>query len=49
MDGWPILFAQETETTTVVTPGKNYVIDALITVIVFGAALFVICKASNRT
>lgn len=44
-----LILAQETVTTKTVTQCRNYVYDAFLTVFLFGLALFVICKASNRT
>ena len=29
--------------------GKNYVVESLVVVVLFGAALFVICKTSRRS
>ena len=31
------------------TGGKNYVVESLVVVVLFGAALFVVCKTSRRT
>jgi hypothetical protein len=29
--------------------GKNYVVESLVVVVLFGAALFVVCKTSRRS
>jgi hypothetical protein len=40
------LFAQ---IKTTQTGGKNYVVEGLVVVVLFGAALFVVCKSSRRS
>lgn len=34
---------------TTQTGGKNYVVESLVVVVLFGVALFVICKTSRRS
>jgi hypothetical protein len=45
-----VLFAQEGATTVVVQdPGTNYIVETFLVLVLFGVALFAICKSSRRT
>jgi hypothetical protein len=43
-----LLWAQDAQP-VVVQPSRNYLLDILLVVALFGGALFLICKSSRRT
>jgi hypothetical protein len=45
-----LLLAQQDQSggTKIAHSGKNYVVEAIVTVVAFGLALFVVCRSSRR-
>ena len=43
-----LVLAQEAAMTVTKSSGKNYIVEILVTVALFGLALWVVCKSSRR-